>query len=46
MTKETCVLCGKKTPFNKSDNIDYRCYYVEGAGQLCKDCYRKLGFDK
>lgn len=38
---EECVLCGKKTPYVKSTHVDYRKGYVEGAGQLCSDCYNK-----
>jgi len=39
MAKETCVLCGAETPFEESLHIDYRSWYIEGAGQLCKACY-------
>ncbi len=38
---EDCVLCGKKTPYLKSTNINFRYGYVEGAGQLCSDCSEK-----
>jgi hypothetical protein len=38
---EDCVLCGKKTPYLKSTNINFRRGYVEGAGQLCSDCSEK-----
>lgn len=34
---DTCVLCGKKTPYLKSTHIDLRHGYVEGAGQTCPD---------
>ena len=37
--KDICVLCGCETPYNKEDHIDRRYHYVEGAGQLCKECY-------
>jgi len=36
---EPCVMCGEATPYRKSDNIDIRMNYVEGAGQLCEGCY-------
>jgi uncharacterized protein YlaI len=39
--KDKCVLCGKETPYDKTTHIDYRLHYVEGAGQLCEDCYNK-----
>lgn len=32
---DNCVLCGKKTPYLKSLNIDFRVGYIEGAGQTC-----------
>jgi len=34
-----CVICNKKTPYLRSTHIDQRIGYVEGAGQLCRDCY-------
>ena len=37
--KDKCISCGKETEYLVSTHIDYRKYYVEGAGQLCKDCY-------
>jgi len=37
--KETCVLCGSITPYNKNDDINMREHYVEGAGQLCDKCF-------
>ena len=39
---ERCVMCLKQTEYKKIDHIDFRNYYVEGSGQLCKDCYCKL----
>ena len=36
-----CVLCGVETPYKRSTHIDMRTGYVEGAGQLCKNCYEK-----
>ncbi len=38
---EKCVMCGESVPYLKSTHIDRRVGYVEGAGQLCKDCYQK-----
>ena len=40
--KEKCVICNEETPFNKNDHVDSRCYYVEGAGQLCKKCWNEI----
>jgi hypothetical protein len=41
MAKETCVLCGTETPYDETTHIDYRYGYIEGAGQLCKECYNR-----
>ena len=40
-TVETCVVCGVETPYKFGDNINFRNFYVEGAGQLCQTCYDK-----
>ena len=39
--KDNCVLCGEQTPYEKTEHIDNRYHYVEGAGQLCKECYNE-----
>lgn len=39
---ETCVCCHKQLPISVDEPIDYRAFYVEGAGQLCYDCYHKI----
>jgi len=36
---ETCVMCGEETTTLKTTHIDFRYGYVEGAGQLCRECY-------
>ena len=41
MTKEICILCGKESTVDVSTHIDYRIGYIEGAGQLCTECYLK-----
>jgi hypothetical protein len=28
-----------ETSYDKTDHVDFRLGYVEGAGQLCLDCY-------
>ena len=38
---ETCVVCNVDTHVAKSMHVDFRHHYVEGAGQLCFDCYTK-----
>ena len=42
MEIESCVQCGEPTLYRITDHIDTRIGYVEGAGQLCIDCLRKL----
>lgn len=37
--KDTCVICNVETPYERDTHIDYRYGYVEGCGQLCKECY-------
>ena len=39
--KEKCVMCDKETPYNIETNIDMRIGYIEGAGQLCSNCYSR-----
>jgi uncharacterized protein CbrC (UPF0167 family) len=41
-TIEKCVTCGENTPYRFSDSIYTRQWYVEGAGQLCENCYEKV----
>lgn len=38
---EDCILCGRKTTTLKTTHIDFRTGYIEGAGQMCRDCYMK-----
>lgn len=35
---EICVSCGVDTNIPIYLHIDYRHYYIEGAGQFCKEC--------
>ena len=39
---ERCVCCGKTMSCSQSLNIHQREHYIEGCGQLCRDCYFKL----
>jgi len=32
-------MCGSETPYDETTHVDQRVGYVEGAGQLCKNCY-------
>ena len=40
---EQCILCGVETTTLKTTHIDFRTGYIEGAGQLCRECYMKGG---
>ena len=42
MEKELCVRCGKETAYGINTPIEMRRWYVEGAGQLCEECWNKL----
>ena len=39
---ERCVICGKPTEYCKDTPIDKRERYIEGAGQLCRECYFEI----
>lgn len=41
MPNEICILCGKETTVDINTHVDYRTGYIEGAGQLCAECYLK-----
>jgi hypothetical protein len=36
---EVCIICGCKTTTLKTTHVDFRYGYVEGAGQMCRECY-------
>jgi uncharacterized protein YlaI len=42
MGKDKCVLCGKETEYDKDTHIDERMWYIEGAGQLCEECWKRI----
>lgn len=39
---EICVSCGKLTGVPKNLIVQKREFYIEGAGQLCEKCGRRL----
>ncbi len=39
---EKCVCCGKPVGYDPLHNVEIRAYFVEGAGQLCPECYDKI----
>ena len=40
--KDLCISCEIETEYSHDVSIDYRNHYVEGAGQLCKECWDKV----
>ena len=40
--KDKCVRCGRETEYVISIPIIAHLYFIEGSGQLCSECYRKL----
>lgn len=42
MMKDKCVSCDCETLYDKETHIDQRLGYIEGAGQLCLECYDKI----
>ena len=39
---DACVNCGEETPYKVTDHVDVRGCYVEGAGQLCFNCWKRI----
>lgn len=39
---ETCVMCKRKINIRKDKPIQERDGYIEGAGQLCYECYKEI----
>ncbi len=41
---ERCIMCGKITDVPRDMPIYKRIGYMDGSGQLCLECYRKINF--
>lgn len=39
---DRCVYCGQLTEFTVDTPICLRKYYIQGGGQLCRDCYEDI----
>jgi len=39
---EFCVLCNKDTGVPVNTDVEFRACYVDGAGQLCSHCYKRV----
>lgn len=42
LNHDKCIECGKDTGYSINDHIDSRKGYIEGAGQLCSECFLKI----
>lgn len=40
--KDLCISCECETKYSHDTSIEYREFYIEGAGQLCKKCYDQI----
>ena len=41
---DLCVICKDITGYETRRSIKKRKHYIEGCGQLCKDCYDNADF--
>ena len=39
---DKCIRCGRPTPYDINTTISSRLYYVDGSGQLCEDCWKRV----
>ena len=39
---EKCIRCGRPTPYDIHTPIASRFYYIDGSGQLCEDCWKRV----
>ncbi|MEK6841675.1 MAG: hypothetical protein AABX91_00800 [Nanoarchaeota archaeon] len=39
---EKCICCGRLTDVRKDTPVDARTCYVDGAGQLSRECYEEI----
>ena len=42
MEKELCIRCGRPTPYDTHTPINLHRYFVEGSGQFCEDCWKRV----
>ena len=43
---EKCVICGADTPYRLNTPISQREFYVEGLGQVCRNCHYEIYIKK
>jgi hypothetical protein len=39
---EKCISCGVETNVPVALHVDCRYFYIDGAGQCCKECFEKF----
>lgn len=39
---DKCVVCGAKTEYLSDTPVCKRKYYIEGAGQMCSNCFKEV----
>lgn len=42
LKRELCIRCGKPTPYDIHTPISSRLYYIDGSGQLCEECWKRV----
>lgn len=42
MAKELCIRCAQPTPYDIHTPISSRLYYIDGSGQFCEDCWKRV----
>ena len=40
--KEYCVMCSCATNVDIFEHVEHREHYIDGAGQLCEECFKKI----
>lgn len=44
--KDVCVICNKETDYDVNIPVQYRKYYIDGGGPLCKTCFNRVYGEK
>jgi len=39
---EKCIRCGRPTPYDIQTPIAICLYYIDGSGQFCEDCWKRV----
>ena len=44
--EDCCVLCGRMSGYKTDEPLVNRRFYIEGGGQLCEQCFYRVGMRK